>query len=93
MNDLTCKCGYEAVTAEELGDHVGEMVIPPDDIAPDSQAHAESARDRHATAGADQTGSRCLCGFTSATATGLDEHLLVVFASPGATSQDGREHG
>lgn len=76
MNDLTCKCGYEAVTAEELGDHVGEMVIPPDDIAPDGQAHAETARDEREGGPA---GLRCLCGFTSGTATGLDEHLLTVF--------------
>jgi hypothetical protein len=92
MSDYTCACGYEAATAEELGDHIGEMVIPPDDIAPDGQAHAEAARDKRRT-GADQTGSRCLCGFTSGTATGLDDHLVAAFTGPGATSQDGIEHG
>jgi hypothetical protein len=93
MNDYTCACGYDAVTPEELGDHIGELAIPPDDVAPDGQAHAEAARDKRAAAGADQTGLRCVCGFTSGTATGLDEHLLAVFTSPGAIGQDGREHG
>jgi hypothetical protein len=93
MNDYTCACGFEAVTTEELGDHIGEMVIPSDDIAPDGEAHMEAARERHAVDGADQTGLRCVCGFMSGTATGLDEHLLAVFTSPGAIGQDGREHG
>ena len=93
MNDYTCACGYEAVTPEELGDHIGEMVIPPDDIAPDGQRHAEAACDRPKTVGADQTGSRCICGYTSTIATGLDAHLLAVFTAPGAIGPDGRGHG
>jgi hypothetical protein len=92
MNDHACACGYEAITAEELGDHIGEMVIPPDDIAPDGQAHAEAARDNRGAAGTDPAGLRCLCGFTSGTATGLDEHLLAAFTGPGVTGPDGREH-
>jgi hypothetical protein len=93
MDDYTCACGYEAVTTEELGDHIGELVIPPDDIAPDGQVHAEAARDEPRAVGADPAGSRCLCGFTSSTPTGLDEHLLAVFAGPSAAGSDSHEHG
>lgn len=93
MNDYKCACGYEAVTAAEFGDHVGEIVIPADDIASDGQAHAEAARDEHGAAGADQTGLRCVCGFMSGTATGLDEHLLAVFTAPGSIGRDGCGHG
>lgn len=92
MDDYTCACGYDAVTAEELGDHIGEMVIPHDDIAPDGHTHAEAARDGRGTTGAGQTGSQCLCGFTSGTATGLDEHLLAVFISAGKADPDGARH-
>jgi len=93
MDDFTCACGYEAVTAVELGDHIGEMTIPPDDIAPDGQAHAEAARDKRGSFGADPAGARCLCGFISGTATGLDEHLLAVFTGPSATGSDSHERG
>jgi hypothetical protein len=82
MTDHTCACGYEASTAEGLGDHIGEMVIPPDDIARDCQAHAEVARDERGAVGPDPAGWRCLCGFTSGTPTGLDEHLLAAFTEP-----------
>ena len=87
MDDYTCACGSGAVSAEELGDHVGEMVIPPDDIAPDDWVHAEAARDA-----ASPAGYRCLCGFRSDSMTSLDEHLLTVFTGPGATGRDGRRH-
>ena len=93
MNDHICACGYEAVSAPELSDHIGEMLIPADDIAPDGQAHAEAARDERGAVGPDPTGYRCVCGSTSGTATGLDGHLLAVFTGPGATIQDGRVHG
>jgi hypothetical protein len=93
MIDHICACGYEAASAEELGDHVGELVIPPDDIAPDGQAHAEAARDKRGAVGADPAGSRCVCGFTSASATGLDEHLLAVFTDPATVGRDGQGHG
>jgi hypothetical protein len=87
MNDYTCACGYEARTAEDLGDHIGEigeMVIPPDDIARDSQVHAEAARDERGAIGPDPAGWRCPCGFTFGTPAGLDQHLLAMFAEPAA---------
>ena len=93
MNDHTCACGYDAVTAEALRDHVGEVVIPPDDTAPDGRVHAEVARDERGATGPDPAGYRCVCGFRSGTGTGLDEHLLAVFAGPSATSQDCRVLG
>jgi hypothetical protein len=90
MNDYTCACGYEAATAEELGDHVGEMIIPLDDIARDGAVHAEAARGEPEAAGAGPAGWRCMCGFLSGSPTGLDEHLLVVFTPSGTTGPDGR---
>jgi hypothetical protein len=69
------------------------MVIPPNDTAPDGQAHAEAARDERGAVGPDPAGSRCVCGFVSAAATGLDEHLLAAFTAPGATGHDGLGHG
>jgi hypothetical protein len=87
MDDYTCACGFGSVSAEELGDHVGEMVIPPDDTAPDGQLHAEAARDA-----ASPAGCRCVCGFRSDSMTGVDEHLLGVFAGSGAIGRDGRRH-
>ena len=93
MNDYTCACGYDAVTPEELGDHIGEMVIPPDDIAPDGQAHAEAARDTRGAVGTDPAGIRCVCGFRSASVPELDEHLLAVFTGPGVVGRDGHGHG
>jgi hypothetical protein len=98
MNDYICACGYKAVSAEELGDHVGDLMIPPDDIAPDGQAHAEAARGERGATGPDPVRLRCLCGFLSGTsvsgaATGLDEHLLAAFTGPGVIGIDGRRHG
>ena len=93
MSDYTCACGFEAATAEELADHVGEMVIPLDDTAPDGVVHAEAARHERGATGPDPAGWRCVCGFASGTATGLDEHLLAAFTRPGAIGLDGRPHG
>jgi hypothetical protein len=84
MNDYTCACGYEAVTGEELSDHLGDMLIPDDDTAADGVLHAEVAG---------QAGHRCLCGFTAEIGSGLDEHLLAVFTADGAVGRDGRGHG
>ena len=93
MNDYTCACGFEAATAEELGDHVGEMVIPLNDIARDGRAHAEAARDERGTLGPDPAGWRCVCDYVSVSATGLDEHLLARFTESEATGLAGRSHG
>ena len=78
MDDYTCACGFGAASVEELGDHVGEMAIPPDDIAPDGRVHAEAARDA-----ASPAGCRCVCGFRSDSMSGVDEHLLGVFTETG----------
>jgi hypothetical protein len=87
MDDYTCACGFGATSFEELGDHVGEMLIPTDDIAPDGLLHAEAARDA-----ASPAGCRCMCGFQGDSMTGLDEHLLTVFTGPGTTGRDRRKH-
>jgi hypothetical protein len=83
VNDYTCACGHEAVTAEDLADHVGDMMIPDDDTARDGVRHAEAA---------DLAGHRCLCGFPAEAAPALDDHLLAVFTASGAVGRDGRRH-
>lgn len=40
----SCACGYRAESTEDFADHLGEMFIPANDIAPDGQVHAEAAR-------------------------------------------------
>jgi hypothetical protein len=81
VTDYTCACGYEAASDEDLADHIGDMMIPGDDTAPDGVRHAEAAG---------QAGHHCLCGFTAETGPALDEHLLTAFAHVG---RDGRRHG
>jgi len=83
MTGHTCACGYEAVSGDELADHIGELMIPADDIAPDGVRHAEAAG---------PAGRRCLCGFPAESGPGLDEHLLAVFTAGGAVGRDGRGH-
>ena len=83
MNEFRCACGYQVASDDELADHVGDLMIPADDTAPDGVRHAEVAG----------TGGRqCLCGFAAKTGTGLDEHLLGVFSAVGAVGRDGRRH-
>jgi anti-sigma regulatory factor (Ser/Thr protein kinase) len=82
MSDLDCACGYQANTAEDLADHLGEAYITDDDIAPDNQAHAETGDGR-------TPAWRCLCGFSGDTAAGLDDHLLRVFTPDGGIGRDG----
>jgi anti-sigma regulatory factor (Ser/Thr protein kinase) len=85
MSDLDCACGYQADTAVDLADHLGEAYITDDDIAPDNQAHAETGDGR-------TPGWRCLCGFSGDTAAGLDDHLLRVFTPDGGIGRDGGKH-
>jgi hypothetical protein len=93
MNAHICACGYQAITADELLEHIGEMVIPLDDIAPDGRPHAEAARDERGALGSDPAGSRCVCGFVTDTTTALDHHLLSAFAEPDTLSPHGHTHG
>jgi hypothetical protein len=93
MNNKTCACGHRAATADEFAAHVGEMVIPLDDIASDGQPHAEAARSEHGALGPDPAGPRCVCGFAADVTTGLDDHLLAVFTEPATLSADDRMHG
>ncbi len=92
MSACRCACGYEAVSPEDLTDHLGEQFIPADDTAADGQVHAEGARDQDATglAGADW---RCLCGFGAPDLAGFDAHLVAVFTPPDCVGADGRRHG
>ena len=87
MTDHSCGCGYQASSPEDLAAHLGEMLIPDDDTAPDGQVHAEAARDQPRTGGI----LACLCGLTG-TASELDAHILSVLAPAGMPGRDGQAH-
>ncbi len=87
MTQLTCACGYKAESAEDLTDHLGEKFIPADDIAPDGQAHAETAR---ATPGPGTL--TCRCGYTASGIADFDQHLVTMFTPEGRIGLDGKRH-
>ena len=86
MTAHACTCGYKADSPEDLTDHLGEMFIPADDIAPDGQAHSEAARATPATGPL-----TCQCGFTAGIAD-FDQHLLNVFTPDDEIGLDGARH-
>jgi serine/threonine-protein kinase RsbW len=45
MKGNQCLCGYQATSDDDLADHLGELLIPGNDMAEDGQFHAEAARD------------------------------------------------
>ncbi|HTU74902.1 MAG TPA: hypothetical protein VMG38_15415 [Trebonia sp.] len=86
-----CACGYEASGPRDKADHLGEVFIPLDDVAPDGRAHAEAARE--VTFGS----LACVCGFAPAgplpaSADELDAHLLLAFTPADGVGLDGRQH-
>jgi hypothetical protein len=95
-----CTCGYAAASDGELGDHWGEVFIPPDDRDAAGIPHAEAARD--AGAGGPGTGwarrpvaacvFACLCGDAFDHLGKLDEHLLTAFIPADRIGRDGRAH-
>jgi hypothetical protein len=90
MNQLTCSCGYQAEDPADLIAHFGEMFIPPDDVAPDGQVHAENAHDMDDTAPAPDS-LTCRCG-TTTSFDDFDQHLLDVFAPADRVGHDGQKH-
>ena len=80
-----CSCGFEATDDYSLSDHLGEVVIPLNDLAPDGQVHAEAAQDNGPSAA-------CLCGVTPRTADDLDAHLLAAFTPPDGIGLDRQRH-
>jgi hypothetical protein len=86
MTQRSCACGYQADSTEDLTDHLGEMFIPPDDIAPDGQAHAEAARAEAATGHL-----TCHCGYTADIAE-FDQHLIGAFTPANQIGHDGIRH-
>jgi hypothetical protein len=87
MTPHSCACGYKAESIEDLTDHLGEMFIPANDIAPDGQAHAEAARDTPVTGTL-----TCRCGFTAIAIADFDQHLLHVFTPDDEIGLDGTRH-
>lgn len=89
-----CACGYGAASDGELGDHWGEVFIPPDDRDVAGVLHAEDARD--SAAGGPGAGGRravaCLCGDAFDHPGELDDHLLAAFIPADRIGRDGREH-
>jgi hypothetical protein len=90
MNQLLCTCGYQAEDPVDLAAHFGEMFIPPDDVAPDGQVHAENARDTTCPAPKPAT-LTCRCGITTSF-DDFDQHLLDVFAPADRVGHDGHKH-
>ncbi len=84
MSDYECGCGFQADSAADLSDHLGEVFLTGDDIAPDGRVHAE--------AGDGAPGTRCLCGLTVGTGTDLDDHLLRAFTPDDCVGRDGAKH-
>jgi hypothetical protein len=82
-----CECGFTASSEEELADHLGEMFIPDDDIAPDGRQHAERFEP-----GRDGTAWECLCGVITIERAAFDAHLLAVFTPADGTGRDGQRH-
>ena len=89
MDERTCTCGFVPTDDYHLTDHLGEVLIPADDRAPDGQLHAEAARD---TAAAARDTLTCLCGYLAPDSAALDAHLLAVFTPPSRAGLDGQPH-
>ena len=86
-NHSLCLCGYQAASAEDLGDHLAEVFTPDDDLGPDGVAHAELSRP-----GPDGTAWECLCGLAAIDRASLDAHLAQVFTPQDRTGRDGARH-
>ena len=85
MSDHDCECGYQAESAEDLIDHLGDVFLADNDIAPDGRVHAEAAD-------SDAPGRRCLYGFAADAALALDDHLLCAFIPDDRIGRDGGKH-
>ena len=88
-----CSCGYEASSADDLGDHLAEAFTPADDKGTDGKVHAEAASETTAagTAGATRA-LACLCGYLAGGITRLDAHLLAAFTPGDAVDRAGVRH-
>ena len=84
MSAARCTCGYEAVDADDLGDHFLEVLTPADDRDTKGIVHAEAA-------GPEPTRA-CLCGFAAAGITELDAHFIAVFTPASRNGPDGVRH-
>jgi hypothetical protein len=91
MIALNCLCGFAACGPEELTDHLHEAFMRDDDKGQDGIRHAEAAIDT-ATSGNPPSCLECLCGFTTASIAGLDDHLLRAFTPADQTAEDGLRH-
>jgi hypothetical protein len=87
-----CACGYEAVSADDLCDHLAEAFTPDDDRAPDGQVHAEAASDTARGVASVPRALACLCGHRAAGIAGLDAHLLAAFTPAHRIGRDGARH-
>jgi hypothetical protein len=94
-----CTCGYAAAGDSELGDHWGEVFVPPDDRDVAGVLHAGAAGDGAAGDGAaggpgagGRRGVACLCGDAFDHLGELDDHLLTAFIPADRIGRDGRGH-
>ncbi len=81
MSAPRCQCGYQSNDDLDFRDHLQEVFIPLDGIAPDGRLHDEG-----------QSTLACLCGFNAATADELDEHFIAVFTTTDCIGLDGCQH-
>lgn len=81
MSTPRCRCGYQPNDNLDLLDHLQEVFIPLDGIAPDGRLHGEG-----------RSTLACQCGFRASVAGELDAHFVAVFAPADRVGLDGREH-
>jgi hypothetical protein len=86
-NHSRCLCGYQAISDDDLSDHLAEAFTPDGDRGSDGVAHAELSRPR-----SDGTVWECLCGLTTIELASLDAHLASVFTPRDRTGRDGARH-
>ncbi|HUN33567.1 MAG TPA: hypothetical protein VMU95_16275 [Trebonia sp.] len=81
MSAPHCRCGYRPNDDLDFLDHLQEVFIPLDGIAPDGHLHDEG-----------ESRLACLCGFKAATAPELDAHFVAVFTTASHLGLDGQVH-
>jgi hypothetical protein len=75
-----CACGFEAITPDDMIEHVMDVIVPDDAIGTDAQPHEELD---HGT---------CTCGFSAAIPTEMDRHFIALFTPATTLGRDGRHH-
>jgi hypothetical protein len=75
-----CSCGFVSNQEMRLTDHLLEVFVPEDAVAPDGRRHDETEH------------LACACGFIATAGGELDQHLLGIFTPAGNIGPDGLKH-